>query len=115
MEVFLVYLWLKLDSFRLAAGLIFGVFGFLLIFAVVFWTEFDPEHKRPIKWLYIFVALPSLLFWLAMPGSRDAAIMVATSYAVDLNNSNEGQKVISLIRLKANQMLDEAIEDAKRK
>lgn len=126
MELFLLYLWLKLDS-------IITVLGFVCFLSVVAlgiyyicrsvdycdnyirdrkesYVAFDAGHKNLKK--YLVLAIPfSLITAVALPDSKDTAILVGASYAIDLAKSPEGVKVQSLIRKKANEYLDEALKE----
>lgn len=51
---------------------------------------------------------------LLTPTARDIAVLVSTHYALELGKSPEGTKVMSLIRKKANEYLDEALAEKKK-
>jgi hypothetical protein len=125
MEVFLVYLWLKLDTFSGITGtistlaIIFGVI--FTVFAGIARVEMrnDIEEDRNSylllkKGMKIFLTA-ALIFGTThtlLPSSKETAVLVGTHYAVQLANSPEGQKVGSLIRKKANEFLDEQLKEA---
>lgn len=121
MEVFFVYLWLKLDAVLLTLL----ICGLILIASPINYafrrdTTFReeeinhiksqwPSYKRAFK-----TGLFILLLFVMLPSSKQTAILVGTSYAVDLAKSPEGGKVASLIRKKANDYLDEALKEAEK-
>lgn len=121
MEVFLVYLWLKLDS-------IMGFFWVALIalavacmFTVIAWgveSTFNYERAQGyrktffklLKYGFPLVVIPLI----TLPTSNQAAVLVGTHYAVKLAESPEGLKVQSLIRKKANEFLDEQLKEVQK-
>lgn len=124
MEVFLVYLWLKLDLF---IGFLWGgavIAGFWRVVCALnkhdnvnySWKEFyrrpdayDVQYKH--RWKYCWhVIVICLTLALTLPTANQAAALVGTHYAVQLASSPEGQKVQSLIRKKANEYLDEQLK-----
>lgn len=125
MELILLYLWLKLDTFGFALGVVILVFGVAVLVFLVFTEQlFCQRAYSPTKdetaecadvrkiarkwgWVLVFGLLP---LFLLMPSSKQVAILVGASYALDLSKSPEGQKVVTLIRAKANQLLDEQIK-----
>lgn len=130
MEVFLVYLWLKLDVFITFVSIVASVSILLYLFG---WIprgseNYDEKSKRDseyrsyffeknfCKWhtrLLIFGVVclfPALL----LPSSKETAILVGASIAVDVSKSPEGAKVATLLRGKANELLDEQINKLKK-
>lgn len=130
MEVFLVYLWLKLDSIRTFIHLVFGfALPALAVIMLMFRTaKYDPFDEPPPDWVTARKAknkptnvgsyawprlagitafvLASHIFAGLMPTSNQTAALVATYYAVSLAKSEEGNKVLTLVRTKANEFLD---------
>jgi len=104
MEVLLVYLWLKLDavqSLTFVSSIVGGMI-FLLVWGVS--SEYYSESRPPKKLGVIASVL--LFISLVIPNSSQMAILVGTHYAVAFKDSLEGQKVMTLIRKKANEYLD---------
>ena len=130
MEVFLVYLWLKLDSIRTFIHVMFGVALPLLalVFFAVRSSGYDLFDEPPPEWVkareaknkptnvgsyagprfvgVVVFAFASHIFAGLMPTSNQTAALVATYYAVSLAKSEEGNKVLTLVRAKANEFLD---------
>lgn len=119
MEVFLVYLWLKLDSFLMSLFFI----GFFFLFSWVIYCIgksecWSKEEKQDFtdKWWKktkkaVYAGFFCLFIVLLAPSAKETAILVGTSYAVDFAKSPEGAKIGSLIRKKANDYLDEQIKE----
>lgn len=116
MELFLLYLWLKLDSFGLVLCLFFMVglliYGFSWIIRTgSYYSDKDSQIKIKAKQKLILVGtMGCLVASLVLPSSKDVAILVAGSYALDLAKSPEGAKVATLLRGKANELLDAEIK-----
>lgn len=122
MEVFLVYLWLKLDSFL--GSLVF--IGLCLLCAPIIysfgktecWTEKEKREFTDKWWKKVKKAVYAGIFCLFVvliaPSSKQTAILVGTSYAVDFAKSPEGAKIGELIRKKANDYLDEQLKEAQK-
>jgi|SRR6476660_3072919 len=128
MELFLIYLWLKLDAFIFISGVL--VVGMLIALGMYYafrnddWLSnslgnkdnsyklFDSKYKVIKRTLLISIPL-LFIFAVVTPSSKDTAILVGASYAIDLAKSPEGQKVQSLIRKKANDFLDEQLKEKK--
>lgn len=78
--------------------------------------KFDGDHyiKGPFfSWFqkkYFYMLLGFVFLSIVTPSAKDTAILVGASYAIDLAKSPEGQKIQTLIRKKANDFLDEALE-----
>lgn len=129
MEVFLVYLWLKLDSIRMfifALGVVMPALAVIIL--MVRTAKYDPFEEAPPDWVkarkaknkptnvgsyawprftaIVAFALVSHIFASLMPTSNQTAALVATYYAVSLAKSEEGNKVLTLVRAKANEFLD---------
>jgi uncharacterized oligopeptide transporter (OPT) family protein len=112
MELLFIYFWLKLDifiwlSFVLAAGI-----SVICIsdHAKPVYNDTDEkrgESRRNKFFVAIFIALG---IGIILPSSKDAAILVGAHYALALGKSEEGQKVMTLVRKKANEFLDEQIK-----
>lgn len=119
MELFLIYLWLKLDSFGWLLMSI-AIFGTMVLTVITIagrigedWdTSPTPEEKRYIKWLnraWLVVGF-SIVGSVFLPSSKDVAIIVGSSIAIDTIKSPEGQKISQLLRGKANELLDAEIK-----
>lgn len=140
MEVFMVYLWLKLDVFSAAlssmgnslvqlgsSALVITavVAGLMLLFGPVNSDQEDtekadkPEEKKPsifwkrIKQMTIGSLAVILLGYtanftsVALPTKKEAAILVASHYAVTAIKSQEVQEMVDLARLEARSWIAE--------
>lgn len=119
MELFVIYLWLKVDLFiNIFTWVLVPItLIVLLVYAIArsekssysieqFKTNWDNKLKK-------FLIVSGTLFTIGIltPDSKDIAILVGASYAVDFAKSPEGAKIGSLIRKKANDYLDEQLKD----
>lgn len=126
MELFLIYLWLKLDVF---ITVLFLALGFSLVATAVTsipWEE-SSTYGRPSeeeltkaaniklcrmtwrkRWITLFMTL--LVPYLLIPNSKETATLVLSHYALSFANSPEGEKVFKLIRATANNILDTELQ-----
>lgn len=115
MEVFLVYLWLKLDTL-LVSFFVLAISGTLLfaVYSLGIATEGNEAERETYKKIYPRFLWVLILLWsfiILTPSSKDTAILVATSYATDFAKSPEGAKISALIQATANKHLDVALEE----
>lgn len=61
--------------------------------------------------LLLAVTLLSWFLMLGLPTTKQAAVLVAAHYTVEAAQSEEGQKLVKLLRLKANAYLDEQLKE----
>lgn len=127
MEVFFVYLWLKLDALSQLFFVCMVVTGLLLL-AYHAWVVSDGTgpfcadfrnrqeslknttfYRRVVWSVFLLTLFSSVL----LPTTKETAVLVGTHYAVKLASSEEGAKVQSLIRKKANEYLDEQLKAPK--
>ena len=120
---FLMYLWLKLDT-------ILSIFATMIVVYCVFrilqWLNIEMEHPWSEEekvannlrmkdftdkfWGRVTKVVIALFILAAVPTSNQTAVLVASSYAENAFQSQEGQKVVQLAKLKANKYLDEQIK-----
>jgi accessory gene regulator protein AgrB len=124
MELFLIYAWLKVDTL---VGLLFVFWlAYALSVAILLsLSQPDSWDKPDIKEIkiarvkkYRFRYIPWICFgvFLAIiPNSKQIAIIVGSSYAIDFSKSPTGEKVKSLILQKAESILDEELKAKKDK
>lgn len=129
MLTFLVYLWLKLDSVLngVLALTVLYLTG-LAFYAGWYLTDTDSytEHYRNetyrtakeklinfSKNLKMRLTICASVFLLvgAIPNSNQMAVLAATHYTQELVQSEEGQKIVQLIRKKATTYLDEQLKE----
>lgn len=120
MEILLLYFWLKLNF-------IIGVFiaGVILCALIGFggwmWANdgstYNEDAERVKKWKPIFFKriVPTAIIFLLMagmtPSRTDVAVLVGGHYALKLSETPEAGKVMSLLRKKANEILDNELKD----
>lgn len=131
MELFVLYLWLKLDA---VLGLMIGLIvlsGVTLFIGTIVaanedlpYTEARDKDNRRIqhtwstwpvtRWstIVMAVALPTAVL---MPSSKDAAILFGAHYAIKASEVPEGAKVMTLLRQRVNAYLDEALAEPAKK
>ena len=119
MELFVIYLWLKVDLFiNIFTWVLVPITLIVLLVYVIARSE---KHSYSIEqfktnWdnkLKKFLIISGTLFTIGIltPDSKDIAILVGASYAVDFAKSPEGAKIGTLIRKKANNYLDEQLKE----
>lgn len=112
MELFLLYLWMKLDTFRemlLTGGLLGGV---LLPFALIWAQGFPLRDKRLRSWKWgVAVTLSFFSLFVVVPSSNQMAGLVVGGVALNAAESPEAQKMLTLLRKRANAYLDEQLKD----
>lgn len=132
MELFLLYIWLKLDTISVVCGLLglfFAIYGVGHVLAIgndkdynkcsdykyasdSEKRELDTKHKsKQTEWYHHAIggAICTSLLWftgLALPSQPQAAVLVAGHYALKMSESPEASKVMSVLRKKANEFLD---------
>jgi hypothetical protein len=105
MELFFIYLWLKLDvitTFVIVTGVL------LLVGLGICQFVMACEKQKWMNHFKKLVALGGLIILCGnmIPSQKETAILVGSHYAIALANSPEGVKVQNLIRKKANEYLD---------
>jgi hypothetical protein len=122
MELFLLYIWLKLGSistfliFLTVVGL--AVTLFMTIDIGLNREDYIKENRlkeltdfRKTAFIVVVTAGLGATF---LPSKSDVAILVGASYAFKAADTPEAQKVMTLIRKKANEMLDEQLNEEKK-
>jgi len=127
MELFILYLWLKLDVFIgifTALGFIFSVLT-LICFIVVAnhndsakwtWSKEKKISYSIIPWKRL-VSVVGICFLMSnfIPNKADTAILVGAHYALKVAETPEAAKVMKLLRQKANDLLDEELNKTTKK
>lgn len=121
MELFLIYIWLKLDAvigmLYIVGGIGLLLCGFALIPRLVDRWDTEPTSGdlRVIK-LHnrsILISSALIFFGMLLPTAQDTAVLVGSSIAIDVAKSPEGTKIATLLRGKANEILDEQLKQLK--
>ena len=122
MEVFLVYLWLQLDSLVWAAiwaTILSVAFMLVCLLPIDMCTNSFGEYtkrgeedekiwkKRQLR--AFFLAIVFAVVATILPTSKTVAYMVGAHYATKLATSPEASKVMSLVRKQANDILDKEL------
>lgn len=129
MELFLLYLWLKLDAvgvlliFSLIASIIF-LFISSHHCAEAQWnltnyrSLYDPTTQetrlslwKPLRKKAVIYSLGLAALLAVFPSSKDVAVLVGAHLALDVVRSPEGAKVATLLRGKANEILDAELQN----
>lgn len=119
MELILIYLWLKLSAIQVAlnTGVVVFAIACVASFVIAMIRKHDYDDaggsafwlKRRTLFLWLFVPTMTLsVFW---PTPKDVAILVGAHVGLSVAKSPEAQKAWTLIRGKANEILDQAIQD----
>jgi hypothetical protein len=127
MEVFLVYLWLKLNTVILWAVLFAIACALTAIISsgviatngnnecsaqhtIKKWQEEEAPAWKALRARFTKWGIGFFLFALFVPSAEQTAVLVGTSIAVDVAKSPEGTKIAALLRGKANELLDEELK-----
>lgn len=117
MELFALYLWLKLDVLSNAAffvgfaALIVGGFSFPV--CVDEGAMIEKAGRTVRRWCApLLLGLPIAFL---LPSQKDAAILAGAHFALQAAASPEGQKVQGLLRARINAYLDEQLTAAQAK
>ncbi len=131
MELFLIYAWLKLDT--ICGVLIFAAVASGLFSALLYGMKADAIGDRKYSWTNqelneakivrlgdtfsktIKVFILAGTFAVFLPSSKDTAILVASSYAIDMVKSPTGAKVYKLLQMKMESVIDEEIKSLEKK
>jgi hypothetical protein len=131
MELFLIYAWLKLDTIcdvLTCIAAISGVSAFILIAIKAdaidnrkySFTNKELNEAKIIQLGKTFskvfnVFIVSGVLAVFLPSSKDTAILVASSYAIDMVKSPTGAKVYKLLQMKIESAIDEEIKSLEKK
>lgn len=117
MELLLIYLWLRLDTLIAVMGIVVSLAGIVsVVFTIA--NYIDGGVLQPWSFWPMRVALLTLIvggpLLIALPSSRDVAVLVAAHYGKEAIVSAEGQKLLELARKRANEWLDEQLRQPTR-
>ncbi len=125
MEILLVYLWMQINN--IIAGLAVITAFFLGCSIFYFMSQdiaagYDKEQKlennkklRGIAEKYFYKAFAFICVIVAIPSQTTVAVMTGTYIAKETMSSPEAVKITSLIRLKANELLDAELKASVKK
>lgn len=115
MELFLLYVWLKLGTIH---GALIGI-GFLMVSYVVILLFYvdgpdtsweDTKERRPVYYPKIKrIAAGAVCIWFVaalLPNQTQTAVLVGGHYALKVADTPEAGKIMGLLRKKANEFLD---------
>lgn len=137
MELFLLYVWMKLSTIQVVLGIFIAAGVVAVLFCVIAlylddsipgrysydtreeWeTAVEAKKKnmppyrllQRLKW-----AIPALIaLFVVMPSQTQTAVLVARHYALRMADSPEASKVLQVLRKKANEYLDEELKEVKK-
>ena len=136
MELFLLYVWMKLSTIQVVLG-IFIAAGVVAVLCCVIallndsilrrynydtreeWetaVEAKKKNRTPYRLLQrLKWAIPALIaLFVVMPSQTQTAVLVAGHYALRMADSPEASKVMQVLRKKANEYLDEELKEVKK-
>lgn len=117
MEIIALYFWLKLDAI---IALSFGIFcmAAIAIFFSWLWSTLplydqqQQERRKALKkpWKkFAWVGICALVLSTVIPTKTQTAVLIGGHYALKLSDTPEANKVMTLLRKKANDLLDEEL------
>ena len=113
MELFLIYVWLKLDSLNaLSIGVVALSAFAMFVLAISTVGESQEWKNSAIRFgkRAAYVGGAAMAFAVLLPSSKDVAILAGAHYAFKAAESPEAAKVMTLMRQRVNAYLDEAIK-----
>jgi len=117
MELLLLYFWLKLNTIIAFLGFASGILIVISILCVIVYLDTSAYGDGPTlggsfkAFSRAGVAgVLLLVLTFAIPNRTETAILVGANYAFKAAETPEAQKVMTLIRKKANELLDEELE-----
>lgn len=116
MELLALYFWLSLNSILgglfafLVATLLYWVFAGM---ALVDMNDTEREEQEKTTWVKWWKRTPVMILsffalLILIPNQQQTAVLVAGHYALKMSETPEAGKVMTLLRKKANEYLDEA-------
>ena len=112
MELFLLYLWMKLDIFRVIWGMsaLLGL-GSLLIWAAILDADGVWDKCKHLWARGAWLVVTCFFLFIVVPSSNQMAGLVVGGVALKAAESPEAQKLLSLLRQRASDYLDEQLKD----
>ena len=136
MELFLLYVWMKLSTILVVLGIFIAAGVVAVLFCVITllddsvpkrynydtreeWetaVEAKKKNRGPYRLLQrLKWAIPALIaLFVVMPSQTQTAVLVAGHYALRMADSPEASKVMQVLRKKANEYLDEELKEVKK-
>lgn len=136
MELFLLYVWMKLSTILVVLGIFIaaGVVAVLFCAAALLddsvpkrynydtreeWetaVEAKKKNRGPYRLLQrLKWAIPALIaLFVVMPSQTQTAVLVAGHYALRMADSPEASKVMQVLRKKANGYFDEELKEVRK-
>ena len=136
MELFLLYVWMKLSTILVVLGIFIAAGVVAVLFCVITllddsvpkrynydtreeWetaVEAKKKNRGPYRLLQrLKWAIPALIaLFVVMPSQTQTAVLVAGHYALRMADSPEASKVMQVLRKKANEYLDENLKEVKK-
>ena len=136
MELFLLYVWMKLSTIQVVLGIFIAAGVVAVLFCVLVLQQGDEDvvagryhreewetaveakkkNRTPYRLLQrLKWAIPALIaLFVVMPSQCQTAVLVAGHYALRMADSPEASKVMQVLRKKANEYLDEELKEVKK-
>lgn len=136
MELFLLYVWMKLSTIQVVLGIFIAAGVVAVLFCAIHllddsvpkrynydtreeWetaVEAKKKNRGPYRLLQrLKWAIPALIaLFVVMPSQTQTAVLVARHYALRMADSPEASKVTQVLRKKANEYLDEELKEVKK-
>lgn len=119
MELFLLYIWLKLGSISTFLITICVLLAGVAIWSAMNISEYHEKYigKGYVKQMtdrrnkFTMYSLITLALVGGLPSKTDVAILVGANYALKAAETPEAQKVMTILRAKANEILDAEIKE----
>lgn len=118
MELFILYIWLKLNAIGVllvllaVSSTLIGAIGSIVSWCMSQDYPNDDSYKVAHKLFrkLLFSAMFFIPAAVLLPSKTDVAVLVGGHYALKLADTPEASKVMSLLRKKANDLLDEELK-----
>lgn len=136
MELFLLYVWMKLSTIQVVLGIFIAAGVVAVLFCAITllddsvpkrynydtreeWetaVEAKKKNRGPYRLLQrLKWAIPALIaLFVVMPSQTQTAVLVAGHYALRMTDSPEASKVMQVLRKKANEYLDEELKEVRK-
>jgi hypothetical protein len=111
MELFLLYIWMKLGALFVMLLVAAATFLFFAIICLLQHDDYPTKGWWVLSKKWFAASATLVIISAIIPTQNQVAVLVGTHYALELGKSTEGQKIVSLVRAKANLYLDEQLKE----
>jgi len=102
---------MKLDALFVILLSTAGVFLFCSICCLLQHGDYPDKGYWTLCKKWSIASATLVVISAAIPSQNQVAVLVGTHYALELGKSPEGQKIVSVVRAKANRYLDEQLKE----